>query len=102
MTYDRAMVKMDEAAITAANKTVYTPPPPRRSEGTKLVPPATPLVACDPYFSIWSPADNLTDDDTIALDRQAASAHQHGPIDGKSYRVMGASRRGCRRWSRRA
>jgi hypothetical protein len=48
MTYDRALVKADEAAITAANKTVYTPPAPRRSEGTKLVPPATPLVSCDP------------------------------------------------------
>ncbi len=27
MTYDRAVVKMDEAAITAANKSVYGPPP---------------------------------------------------------------------------
>ncbi len=28
MTYDRAMVKMDEKAITGANKKVYLPPPP--------------------------------------------------------------------------
>ena len=52
-------------------------------------PPATPLVTFDPYLSIWSEADKLTDDNTRHWTHREHSLASLIRIDGKPYRLMG-------------
>ncbi len=52
-------------------------------------PPAVPLVAVDPYFSIWSFASHLTYDSTRHWSGAPMTMESIVRVDGKSYRIMG-------------
>jgi hypothetical protein len=57
-------------------------------------PPAVPLVAHDPYFSIWSAADHLTDTATSHWTGKPNILTALVRIDGKVYSLTGAAGRG--------
>ncbi|MCA9258217.1 MAG: DUF4965 domain-containing protein [Planctomycetales bacterium] len=54
-----------------------------------LTPPSTPLVACDPYFSVWSPGAELAKADTTHWTGKPHRLTSLAKIDGKTYRLMG-------------
>src|SRR5436190_549877 len=74
------------AAVLLQSHTVRAQPP---GKDRAFRPPAVPLVTSDPYLSIWSMADRLTDDTTRHWTRREHPLVCLIRIDGRAYRLMG-------------
>ena len=63
----------------------------RTNAADPLRAPAAPLIAVDPYFSVWSTTDDLADSATTHWTGTEKSLCSFVKIDGKNFRLMGVA-----------
>ena len=82
-------------AMMAATASVQAQPAEffRPYKSTRLRLPSVPLVVNDPYFSVWSPYDQLNDGDTRHWTGDEKPLEGLLRVDGKTYRFMGSKER---------
>ena len=88
MSLKKRLPALPICAISAAVLVAATAPAQAQSPEL-LRPPSVPLVTHDPYFSVWSGSDKLTDTDTRHWTGKPHTLSSLVRVDGEPFRLMG-------------